>query len=316
MNDVKPVYVLAGSDTFLRDEHRHQIVAAVIGDGDAQTAVSSFDASAELATVLDELRTMPFLAPRRVVILDDADAFVSAHREPLERYLASPAAHSTLLLMVNSWPKNTRIAKLAAKIGETRDCAAPDQRDLPGWLGRAAKKRGKKIDNQAAVLLAQWRGADLASLESEIEKLSIYVGDRPAITVEDVSSLVAASAGAGPYDLTNAITDQNPSAALRALAASLTQRGEEFRTLGMLAWHLRRVLSVASAMAQGASPDAACKAAGVYYRQQQEFVNLVRRRPLSRLQDDFRRLLAADLSLKTGADATSTLQELVVSLSS
>ena len=61
--DPKCVYVLYGSDAFLRDETRRALVQRIIGDADPQTAVTHFDAMAELAEVLDELRTLPFLAP-------------------------------------------------------------------------------------------------------------------------------------------------------------------------------------------------------------------------------------------------------------
>src|SRR5690242_12629406 len=111
-SDVKPVYVLFGEDTFLHDAARAEIIKAIIGDSDPQVAVSVFDAEAELATVLDELRTLPFLAPRRAVVIRDADAFVSAYRDALETYLQSPSANSSLMLVVSSWPSNTRLYKL------------------------------------------------------------------------------------------------------------------------------------------------------------------------------------------------------------
>ena len=71
--DVKPVYVLHGSDTFLRDTHRAEIIGQAVGDADSQLCVCSFDATAELAEVLDELRTVPFLAPLRIAVVTDAD---------------------------------------------------------------------------------------------------------------------------------------------------------------------------------------------------------------------------------------------------
>jgi len=311
--DVKPVYVLHGSDDFLLVEYRRRIVSGIIGLADPQTAVSRFDASASLADVLDELRTLPFLAPRRVVIVSDADAFVSAYREALEKYLSSPSATSSLILIVSSWPKNTRLAKLVAKIGEATDCSAPGARDLLGWLVKAAGKRGKKIDPAAAQLLLEWRGADLAGLNGEVEKLSIYVGDRPEISAQDAAALVTATAGPEAFALTNSITAGDTAGALKALAGSVTQRGEEFKTLGVIAWHLRRAMHVQQLLAKGISGAQACRSARVFGRHG-EFLAMLKRRPLSILQDDFRRLLAADLAMKTGTDPAGALQQLVVAL--
>lgn len=309
----KPVYVLVGSDQFLRDEQRRRVLSEIVGDSDPQTAVSVFDDSAELATVLDELRTMPFLSPRRAVVIDDAEAFVSEHRLALEKYLSSPSANSSLVLMVLAWPRNTRLYKLVEQAGEVVDCGSPDPKDLPRWLDRSAARRGKKLAREAADLLAQWRGGDLAGLDGEIEKLSLYVGSREVISAQDVAQIVAATAGPGAYDLTNAIADGNAAAALRAIGGMLTHRGEEFRALGSLGWHLRKALSAQQYIAAGMPPEQACRKAGVFYNTQ-AFVGMLRRRSLAKLQSDFRRLLAADLAMKSGADAPGALQDLIVQL--
>lgn len=308
----KPIYVLVGRDVMLQDAAKEQVVGAVIGTSDPQVAVSSFDATAELSTVLDELRTMPFLAPRRAVIVRDAEAFVSAHRESLEKYLSSPSGNSSLVLMVSTWLPKSNLGKLVDKVGQVLDCTTPAPAALPGWLKTAAAKRKKKIAPEAAELLALWAGADLGLLDSEIEKLSLYVGQREVITVEDVSKLVTSSAGPAAFALTNAITASNVKAALLELGRVLSQRGEEFRALGSITWHLRRALAAQQALLAGLPPQRALPR--MPYDAQAAFLAYIKRRPLAKLQQDFRRLLAADLGMKSGADATSTLTELVVQL--
>ena len=139
----------------------------IIGGSDPQVAVSQFDADAELAAVLDELRTTPFLAPRRAVIVRDADVFIAHYREidvaepkkghprtrrPLDEYLASPSPHSSLILLVGSWRSDATLAKVVAKVGEVVDCTPPEDSKLPEFVRKAAAKRGKKFDAQAAQL--------------------------------------------------------------------------------------------------------------------------------------------------------------------
>ena len=309
---VKPVFVLHGDDAFLRDAYRREIVASAIGQADRQTCVAVFDATAELAVVLDELRTLPFLAPRRVVIIEGAEAFISAYRKQLENYLQSPSETATLVLVVSSWPKNTRLHKLVGDIGRTFDCGAP-QKGLTQWLVKSASKRGKQIARDAAELLVEWVGNDLGLLNGEVEKLSLYVGQRETITAADVSAMVTASAGPAAFALTNALTACDAAGALKALAGMLTARGEEFRTLGMIASHLRRVLRAGQLAACGADPAAALNPR-MPYRAKQAFLAMLARRPLRVLQEDFRRLIRADLGMKSGADAGAALQELVVGL--
>jgi DNA polymerase-3 subunit delta len=310
--DVKPIYVLYGDEPFLRDLHRREIIARAIGEADPQLCVASFDATAELPEVLDELRTTPFLAPRRIVVVRDADPFVSTHRKSLEGYLNSPAPGGVLILMLSSFQKRERLYKVVRKIGEVVDCSVPNETGLLRWVGEVGSKCGKKISRDAAELLLQWIGADLGALNAEVEKLSSYVGERKSITPEDVFAVAAASAGPAAYALTNAITAADVPAALRALDGMLTARGDEFKALGSIAWHLRRAVGAKQLLQSGKQTDQALPRMPLH--QKTPFLNMLKRRSMGSLREDFRRLIQADLAMKTGTDPKAAMQRLVVGL--
>lgn len=310
----KPVYVLHGGDAFLRDHYRAEVTAAVLDQADPQTCLARYDDGAELAAVLDDLRTLPFLGDRRLVVVEDADAFVSRHRAALEAYLDAPAACGTLMLIVNSWPSNTRLAKTVAKIGVALDCSPPAPGNMGTFLRKQAAALGRKLDPAAVDLLVQWLGNDLARAAGELEKLALYTEGREAITAEDIAAVVVATAGANPFALTDALTATDPAAALNVLESILTQRGEEFRVLGMIGWHLRRALKAKYMLAAGKREAEVLQAAHVFGRGQQPFRQLLGRRSIEQLCADFRQLIRADLALKTGADPKAALQRLVVAL--
>ena len=93
-----PIYVLSGDEDFLKRACRNAIVAKVVGDGDPEFAISSYTGDKlDLSTVRNELETLPFFAPCRVVIVDQADPFVTANRESLERYIAKAAKRAPFL---------------------------------------------------------------------------------------------------------------------------------------------------------------------------------------------------------------------------
>ncbi len=298
----RPVYVLHGQDVFLQQRQCAELIRRLTEADEAALATAKFDASAELSDVLDELRTAPLLAQRRIVIVRDADKFVLEHAEPIEKYLVSPARTGTLILLVESWPpkmpdgqagKDVRdavnaLARSVRQAGEVINCSAPSASAVPGWISQAAQARGKQMAPQAARMLAEWVGTDLATLDGEIAKLAIYVGDRKEISASDVSAVAVAAVGVKPFALTNAIDRRNTRAALTALSAMMTRRGEEIRALGMLAWGIRKTLS--SAPRNSPAADHAGRAT--------------------------RKLLAADLAIKSGADPVATMQLLVMNLCS
>lgn len=286
----KPLYVLHGRDDLLRLRSCRRLTDALVGQSDRDLAVARFDGSAELASVLDELRTPPLLAPYRVVIVDQADGFVSAHAEGLAKYLARPASTGSLVLIVESWKASSDLGKVASRVGELIDCSAPPESQIPRWIAQEASRRGKKIDPAAAGLLAAWVGSELGQLDSELEKLSLYVAGREKITAEDVGAVVAVGVRETRYALVNAIESRRVGTALKELMAMLTARGQEFRVLGMLAWHLRRGMGGAGGRQGTRVAKAQVDAWG------------------------FRSVLAADLALKTGADTLTTMQTLVTKL--
>ncbi len=311
--DTKPIYVLSGKDSRLRDEARHRIVLQIIGDADPQLCLGTFDSTAPLVDVLDELRTLPFLAPHRVVIVRNADAFISANREALEKYLDAPAASGTLILIVDSLDSRTRFAKKIPTIGEVIDCSTPTGPPLVSWIRDYVTKAGKQIDGNTATLLVQFAGEDLAILTNELDKLLAYTTDRPAITPDDLTKIVTATHAPEAFELSNAITRGDLKSALTVLASVLSTRGAEFMLLGELAWHLRRALQVQQRIEAGDNPQTAMKAARVFYGQP-EFMNMLKRRSRAKLQTDMRRLIAADLGMKSGLGSKPAMQQLVTEL--
>ena len=311
--EFKPIYVLCGSDGFLRDHYRAEVISRVVGQADPQTCIANFDGSndPELAEVMDELRTLPFLAPARIVLVRNAEAFISKYRRKLEEYVDDPCETSALVLMVASFPGNTRLAKAVAKIGDILSCKLPDNSSLRQWLTKATGKRGKKIDPQSAGLLEQWIGRDLAAQNAEIEKLCLYIGQRETITPQDVAAVVTATAGPAAFELTNAITAGDAPGALKALDGALRIRGAEFQVLGSIAWHLRRALQAQQEVSAGGKPSFKMP-----YRQQSAFMAMLKRRGQSKLQADMRSLISADLGMKSGQNPKAALQELVMSLCS
>jgi DNA polymerase-3 subunit delta len=164
--------------------------------------------------VLDELRTLPFFSRSRLVIVDEADPFVTAHRKEMEAYAEHPAARGVLVLGVKTWPANTRLAKLVEKVGLAVDCKGPHDRQLLPWLVHIAKVRyHATLDPVAAELLverAKIHREDVARLvgagriETVWKVLEAATTGRGDLALEHVDRLV--SAGEHPVGLLAAMS--------------------------------------------------------------------------------------------------------------
>ena len=264
--DTRPIYAVSGDDAYLRDESLKRIVRQALGAEADDFAVSRFAGDqASLPDVFDELRTLPFLAKCRVVIVDGADPFVTAHRKELEAYAERPASSGVLLLSVKSWPGNTKLAKLVEKVGLAVDCKAPDERELPAWLVQQAKHEAKaKLEDDAARLLVELVGPEVGLLASEVEKLAVYVGERGVIRREDVARMVGAGRVETIWRTIDAATTGQPGEALADLDHLLGAGEHPIRLIAGMASSLQKVHHAGQLRRARVELRDACQRAGIY----------------------------------------------------
>src|SRR5262245_21973069 len=95
----KPVYALVGADSFLQLQKLDEIRALLPKD---TQAIEADGERAELADVLDELRSFAMFGSTKLVVVRTADEFITRFRDQLEDYLENPSDSGTLVLRCNS----------------------------------------------------------------------------------------------------------------------------------------------------------------------------------------------------------------------
>jgi len=108
------VYALVGDELFLQLSAIRRISASL---GAGVQRVDFDGESAALHEVFDELRSFSMFASIKLVVIRNAEDFISHHRDAMEQYVASPSDSATLVLRCSSLPGNQRISKLIAKHG-------------------------------------------------------------------------------------------------------------------------------------------------------------------------------------------------------
>ena len=240
---VAPVYALVGEDSFLQLQELGRILAAVGTDPQR----SDYDGeSAPLAEVLDDLRSYSmFGGGGKLVVVRNADAFVTRFREQLEEYVAEPSDSGVLVLRLASLPANQRIHKLIAKHGRIIPCEPPKDAALAKWaMDHARSVHGVALAPDAAKLLGELVGNDLGRLDTEIAKLAVQC-DGDKVTADAVADNVAFTREREMWDLTNAVAVGDATEALRRWRQLIqSDPSAEFRAVTWLGIWLVDVQSV------------------------------------------------------------------------
>ena len=315
----QPIYVVTGDEDFLKRRVLAALQSVVVGEADPSFALSSYPGDkADFAAIRSELDTLPFLCESRLVVIEQADTFVTKYRGTLEKYTEKPATNGVLVLDVKSWAGTTKLAKLVPDAA-TIVCKGPAAYKLTGWCVDWAKSQyGKKLPANAAELLVELVGAQMGLLDSELEKLAIYAGERPSIEKADVDALVGRSREANVFKIMDAVGDGNPEAALTILSELLEEGDAALQILGALGFQLRKLGMTARLHKLGAALEDAMDQCGIAKWPQARDSTRKQMKHLgwNRLDRLFDWLIEADMGMKGGSPLPNTLvlERLIVRL--
>jgi DNA polymerase-3 subunit delta len=327
------IYLLHGPDELLRSE-RLAAVRAALGEPElADLSTSWLDGrKAPVAEIIHHCDVVPFLTPRRLVIVtgllaqlkrrqqagkkkgDTAEegepgtgpSRADAERDALLNYLPSlPDSTDLVLVETEAAPRNERPYKELARLAEAGRaeivlCEAPEERDLPEWVLRRAKQKGGTIERDAAFDLATSIGRNLRLLDNELDKLITYRAGFGSIRREDVRLLVAYTQEANIFDMVDAIGQQDGPKAVRLLRELERDGAAPLYLLSMIVRQFRILVQVADQMSQGLGKDEIAKAIGLHPFPTQKAMQQCRHWRMSDLEQAYDRLLETDLAIKTG----------------
>jgi DNA polymerase III delta subunit len=238
----KPVYALVGSDAFLQLQKLAEILRLMPAD---VQRVDVEGERAELAEVLDELRSFAMFGGAKLVVVRDADDFISRFRTQLEDYCAAPSDSGTLVLRLTSLPKGQRIYKAIDRLGGVEACDPP--KDIARWAAERAKSaHGITLAPDAARMLAELIGDDLGRIDSELAKLAIDAeGSKAPVTLEQVTAGITFQREQEMWDLGNALAAGDAHEALRRWRHMIQlDPSTEFRAITWLGMWLEDVAAV------------------------------------------------------------------------
>lgn len=217
------VYYFHGDDDFLKERAVRALVAAAV---DPSTRDFNLDirAAAELdAEMLGSLLgTPPMMAERRAVVVRDVAALKKDVRAVLDRYLASPAADVVLALVAPAGEK-AKVDKALEVRAATIEFKPLSGDRVPKWIVHHVESMlGATITPDAAELLQQAVGNELAALAAELDKLASYSGGG-VIDEDAVADVVGVRRGETLGDFLDRVASRNAAGALALLPHILSQ---------------------------------------------------------------------------------------------
>jgi DNA polymerase III subunit delta len=274
---------------------------------------------ASLEQIAGAIQAVPFLSPKRLVILSN---FLSTHKaeeaNALLPALEKLSDETILLLAETKEPdKRTGIVKAITQIASQRLFVKPKGATLTLWVKRRAESLGVKISSSTIDALIRWAGEDLFALQNELEKCALFASaqstngaqDVPEITPSMIDELVADNVQKSIFTLTDQLSQKNHAGALDTLK-KLQNQGEEAGYLfAMITRQFRLLLEIKALSEEGQNPSLIAKTMGVHPFVVQNTLRYSRSFSTQKLKPILEGLLVLDKRLKTGLISLKAREE-------
>ena len=240
-----PVALFCGDDEFAVKKHARQLYeewSTELGGMDHEIVEASVSNSDEALKAISRLReslqTLPFFGNGKVVWLRDCN-FLGDERTARSSTVTEVLADLAQELKSFVW-QNVRLLVSAGKVDKRKvfyrtldkigkvqnfDVLTVNDRDWVNQTEIAARKaiqsRDKQVDDDALAELVSRIGPNPRQLDSEVEKLCLYLGERKQIALDDVAAICTQNKVARAFALGDALGDRNLPTLLRRLDEEL-----------------------------------------------------------------------------------------------
>lgn len=278
---IDPLYLIVGDDDADKSALAASFMDAIEPDLRAFNVERLYggEQGVTAAAVTFAARTLPMMAPRRIVLVLQAEKLLvpkrdgeAADREAdlLIEYFKTPEPLTSLVFIAAPLDERRRVVKRLIEQGVRVECAAGLRpADAERWVREQVAAHSLTIEPKAATALVKRATrrsdgdlvADLQQLRGDLERLLLFAAGEPAITLAHVYEVASAATAEGEFALVNAIERGAVGEALRELALQMDAGEVPFKILGQIAWYVRaRVRSgVASAVQAVMRTDIALK---------------------------------------------------------
>lgn len=247
---LKQLYLLYGEEAYLRRQYRDKLKAALVNGDDTMNYNYFEGKNTEAGEIIDLAETLPFLAERRVIIIENS-GFFKHGGEQLAEYLKEPCDTTYFVLVEPEIDKRSKLFKAVTAKGRAIEFKAQDESVLKRWIIGILKRENKKITERDLSLFLEKTGTDMENISKELEKLICYCMDKEVITADDIEEICTRQVNNQIFDMMDAIAGKRQKEAMKMYYDLLTLKEPPMRILFLLARQFNILLQVKELAGKG-----------------------------------------------------------------
>lgn len=239
-NELPNSLLIFGEESFLVDEFVTIFTNKMISNGLDTNSIERLDGSIITEQeIVDNCNNLSLISPQKLLIINNFDTLYKNKRKSfpgLVNYLRNPNP-DTILLFIGV---PTRLNGITKELSNPKKVSTAESKidklpevlkflimndlfiefpklydnEIPEWIVKRALKYKKEIDIQTANLIALSCNS-IREIDSELDKLNVYLGNKNKITIDDVEEIVGINKENNVFELTKSVGKRDLDTSLR-----------------------------------------------------------------------------------------------------
>lgn len=207
----------------------------------------------EFAEFQSNVESVPFLSEKRLVIVKNfIKSGNSDTQKKIAKLLEDGISDFCIILFIETEgvDKRTAIYKKLNKVGNLKEFKLLIGPDLTKWILNKSQEVGLNIDTTMATYLWQIAGQNLWTISNEIQKLKLYLKDKP-VDRNAIHQLVHPNLSTSIFKLTDSLAAKHSKDVIETFHILLESGEDLMKVFFMLVRHFRILIQVKDLKNQG-----------------------------------------------------------------
>lgn len=232
----QPVYTLCGDEPYFNDKICDRLESEILNESEKSfNQAIYYGKDIDTLSIVTAAKRYPMMADRQVIIIKEAQYLKDL--DVLNPYLENPSPQTVLVFLFrsNGQLKKTNTFKLMSKYVVFESEKVPEYK-LRDWVQNYMHEKGYKTDNAGLELIVESCGNELTTIENELSKIFLNLGERKVVAIKDIEKYIGISKEYSIFELQNAISlyDLNRMASILDYYASDTKTHSIIMTVSTL----------------------------------------------------------------------------------
>ena len=260
--------------------------------------------------IIDLAETMPFLAERRTIIIENSP-FFKGDGEKMAEYLNSVPDTTYFVFVEEVVDKRSKMYKSVKQNGSIVEVSITEEK-LITWILRLLKNDNKKITTNTMHYLLEKIGTNMETIRQEVEKLICYCYDKEVITEEDIDAVCTTQMNNQIFEMLDAMANKRQKAALQMYYNLLALREPPMKILYLIGRQFNLLMQTKMLKQRGYGDRVIAEKIGVPPFAGTKYVNQASKFKMEDLKKAVEECVEADETVKNGSRNDRLSVELLI----